>query len=595
MEMRSPGSTAAISRQAERKITQNLKFLPTRVNLYAVSAGVQFPAGQQEVLMDTGSLVPGQWILSRWQVTSFIGRGAIGEVYATRDMVTGQEAALKLFRPEVGAGKDAWMGFQQIARAASSVPYVARATEFGHDPATQRAFVVSEFVRVPSLESLLKAGPLGFDTWIEVLQRLRQLLSQAHQAGFAHRVLHPRNIFFDPKAPETLRVTDFGTSALRLGLASSHVWASEPGFSGPDALDPNARGTIAMDVYSVGVMTFAAFTGASPFRAAPTDLTALWQEASQPLQPAAQRARELGQSLPQELDAWFARALAPQPDARFPSIADMVKELETLLQAGSRTAGGPLGVALATTQPLVFIPNLPERRPELLAQPQAHAYAPQYDPSSAPLAAPGYGPPILDPSGMPPGFGGQPGYAPSMAPQGYAPAGYSEDPPQIPTSNTPMLVATVGGIVVAALAIGGLAYWLWPKSDAEARAAASASAAASSAPPTAPSAAPATSAPEPAPTTEADAGTGPSTDVILGTVRLSCNPACETLFCDARPVDLAKAEVQLVPGEHTCRGGRRGYQPKYKTFTIAAGEVRNEKFELVVKTADKTSKASKKR
>ena len=313
-------------------------------------------------LMNVGAILAG-----RWQIQDFVGSGESGEVYGVRDMHGTSTFALKLFWPSALGQAEIWSAVQQTARTASGlgVEGVARAHDFGIDANSARPFLVAEHVSWSSLADRVRLrGPLTPADVASALSVLARALDAAHAIGLVHRNLKPENVFVSPENAHWVRVTDFGVALLRSASPPPPGWGGSLGWVGPDAADPNARSTPAMDVFALGLVTFFALSGGALHRSAratPIDPGALWQELSAPLDSASTRARELGASLDPAFDAWFQRAVAPQPQARFESVGEMASAFEaiarTLFAPQSQNAVALPGVAAAIAQPLIFQPE----------------------------------------------------------------------------------------------------------------------------------------------------------------------------------------------------------------------------------------------
>jgi serine/threonine-protein kinase len=329
----------------------------------------------------------GAVLAGRWQIQDFIGSSDTGEVYGARDTHGTATFALKLLWPNALAQAEIWSAVQQTARTAAGLGAegVARAYDFGIDANSARPFFVSERVSWSSLADRVRLrGPLTPAELSVALGVVARALDAAHAAGVVHRDLKPENVFISPDNPNWVRVTDFGVSLLRSASPPPPGWGGTIGWVAPDAADPHARSTAAMDVFALGLVAFFALSGGALHRAARSatiDAATLWQELTQALDSASLRARELGASLDPAFDAWFQRAVAPMPQARFSSIAEMVSEFDaivrTLVAPQSQNAVALPGIAAAVAQPLVFQPE-PQPPASAPAQPLEAAAAPVY-------------------------------------------------------------------------------------------------------------------------------------------------------------------------------------------------------------------------
>jgi serine/threonine-protein kinase len=493
---------------------------------------------------------PGAILSGRWQIQDFIGSGETGEVYGVRDMHSTGTFALKLFWPSALAQPELWSAVQQTARTVSGlgVEGIARAYDFGIDANSGRPFFVAERVSWSSLADRVRLrGPLTPADMSAALDVLGRALDAAHRAGIVHRDLKPENVFVSPENASWVRVSDFGVSLLRSASPPPPGWAGTVGWVAPDAADPALRSTPAMDVFSVGLVTFFALSGGALHRAArksPIDPGALWQELTVPLDSASARARELGASLDPAFDPWFQRALAPQPQARFASVSELASSFtaiaRTLFAPQSQNAVALRGVAAAIAQPLIFQPeSLPP--PAAPAQPAPTQGAAMQAPPQVPMAA-------------------------QLAP---APAAAKR-------SAAPLLI---GGAVICftLTALGAVVLYHNHESAAEAAASASASALAASA-----SAALAAVGAPPAATEAPGPNARASTTVGPAHVLFKCEPQnCEAVICEGKPLPGAESgAVALAAGEHSCTATRAGFAAKDFQFTAKAGATQTQELTL---------------
>jgi eukaryotic-like serine/threonine-protein kinase len=346
-------------------------------------------------------LKQGALVAGRWQVSQFLGHGDLGEVYEAIDSGGGKMCALKLYAAPVVGASAAWTEFERIARAVSMLPFdtIARVTDFGIDPKLGAAFSVGERVLWPSLdEEVRRSGPLAPKHVAAILELIAPALDAAHAAGIVHRELTPSNLFAAKHVVTGARITDFGVSVLRSAIAMAPGWAGPPGWTAPDGVDRAAPPSAGMDVYAIGAIVFFLLTGRSAFRSmqsGPPDPNALWNEIILPLPPASERARELGASLPPELDKWFAHTLVPHPKARFSTVAEASREFSSRLGVPAGRAAAPaaqqaakpalgiskktmlgMGVGEATPPPLPASAAAPAAGAPRAAAPAAAAPAP---------------------------------------------------------------------------------------------------------------------------------------------------------------------------------------------------------------------------
>lgn len=522
----------------------------------------------------TARLSPGTVIAGRFAVTGLLGEGPMGEVYDVRDAGSGATFACKLLSP-AAAQTPAWAAFQEEARRGSAIDGLARVLEVGFDPGVGAPFVMMERVSMPSLERAVRdAAPLVPAAVATMLRGLAAPLAMLHATGLTHRNVRPPNVFVGAGG-QPVRLTDIGIAALR---------AAAPPPSGPIAygwvpaeVAQGGASTPAADTWAMGALAFFAMTGRSPFVAlsvATLDAGHLWTEMTTPLPPASHRAAELGATIPQQLDAWFARALAVSPAERFqtpgeaaeafaaavaslPAAKPLTAKGTMMMGASDATAALDAAQALwAETQ--IAMPAVQPGQPGG-ARPAAGAPAPAPMPAAGAPMQPQYAPP---PAGPPPGAG--------FAAQAMPGPAVSLPPPPPKKSALPIVLGLVAVLVVVGGAIGG---FLFLRGGGDSGSKASTEPAPT---PAASQAEPAASAPAAPPPASAEApaasasATPPPASATDAQVTFACTPECDEIKCDGKKID--GASVRLAPGKHVCVATKKDHVPSTDRFTTKAGE-----------------------
>jgi non-specific serine/threonine protein kinase/serine/threonine-protein kinase len=218
-------------------------------------------------------------------------------------------------------------------------PGIANVYAFYRGDGRVPAHLVMELVSGPPITEYVQAHGLGAHERIELVIAVCQAVQHAHERGIIHRDLKPANVLVsDTGAPKVL---DFGIArATGLDLHSSVQTAHGQligtlAYMSPERLlgatDVDGRS----DVYALGVMFYRLMAGRLPF-----DVVDL------PLGDAAQRI--LYGDVPPlgSIDSSFAgpieqvarRAMAPDPDRRYQSAADLAADLRACLEGRSLSA-----------------------------------------------------------------------------------------------------------------------------------------------------------------------------------------------------------------------------------------------------------------
>jgi serine/threonine-protein kinase len=269
----------------------------------------------------------------RYQVESVLGRGGMGIVYLARDVGLGRQVALKMIAPRwLGDGAIVG-GFQREARALASIrsQYVVQVHAFGLHEGSY--FFAMEYVRGRTLRQILVEHREHGDTipihrTLTILNRVAQGIDAVHAAGLVHRDVKPSNIVIEEDTGRPVLV-DFGLAAPSADPASA-LAIGTPQYMAPEQAGvgtPGAAVSRRTDVYSLAIVAYEMLTGRLPFHS--QDLAQLMrQHARKPPAALSSVRRDLA-----AFDKAVARALAKDPEARFPSCTAFA---EVLAAAGER-------------------------------------------------------------------------------------------------------------------------------------------------------------------------------------------------------------------------------------------------------------------
>ncbi|MFD7082361.1 serine/threonine-protein kinase [Streptomyces sp. NPDC059918] len=230
----------------------------TETSLAAATAGTPgAPDGQR--------LVAG-----RYRLLSRLGEGGMGIVWRARDETLQREVAVKEVRAPAGLWADdiarMYGRLEREAWAAARIP--DRNVVTVHDVVTEddRPWIVMELIRGQSLADLLRSeGPLTPQYAAHIGAEVLTALRAAHAAGVEHRDVKPANVLL--AADGRVVLSDFGIAMVEgsTALTMTGEVVGSPEYLPPErALGrPSAPES---DLWSLGVMLYAAVEGISPFR-----------------------------------------------------------------------------------------------------------------------------------------------------------------------------------------------------------------------------------------------------------------------------------------------------------------------------------------
>ncbi|MBQ7860428.1 MAG: Stk1 family PASTA domain-containing Ser/Thr kinase, partial [Faecalibacterium sp.] len=263
-----------------------------------------------------------------YQLQEQVGAGGMANVYKAEDLRNNQTVAVKILREEFSHDADLVRRFKNESRAISILnhPNIVKVYDISVTEKVQ--YIVMEYVDGITLKEYLNQRG-GKITWRETLHFIGQILGalqHAHQNGVVHRDVKPQNIML--LSSGELKMMDFGIARISraenqlvTGKAMGSVHYISPEQAKGDLTDAKS------DIYSVGVMMYEMLSGQLPFRSGSVVEVAIKQISDTP-QPLA----EIAPELPHALVEITERAMAKQPENRYPDVEAMLADIQKFKQ-----------------------------------------------------------------------------------------------------------------------------------------------------------------------------------------------------------------------------------------------------------------------
>src|SRR5688572_14487876 len=271
----------------------------------------------------------------RYSVEGELGAGGMAVVYRAMDRKHDRPVALKVMRPEIAAAMGRERFLSEISIAAKlQHPHILALIDSGEVDGL--LFYVMQFLEGETLGQRVgreRQVPLGdaLQIAVEVVSALRY----AHERGVLHRDIKPANIMLTGGHAVVL---DFGIARAMDKAASrltgTGMLVGTPAYMGPENFsgEVDARS----DIYSVGCVLYEMLAGLPPFTGSTAQAILLKHLADQV--PALSAAR---QDVPQHVELIMMRALAKQPDDRFPDMSALHAELQVASASCAVAGCGP--------------------------------------------------------------------------------------------------------------------------------------------------------------------------------------------------------------------------------------------------------------
>ncbi|MFH8491713.1 serine/threonine-protein kinase [Streptomyces longisporoflavus] len=209
-------------------------------------------------------------IAGRYRLLAPLGEGGMGTVWRARDEVLGREVAVKEVRAPAGLPaadvERLYARLEREAWAAARIPHRNVVTVYDVASEDGRPWIVMEIVRGLSLSDVLDAeGPMPPRRAAHIGAEVLAALRAAHEAGVLHRDVKPGNVLVANDGRIVL--TDFGIAVVEgsSALTMTGEVVGSPEFLAPERALGRKPGPES-DLWSLGVLLYAAVEGISPFR-----------------------------------------------------------------------------------------------------------------------------------------------------------------------------------------------------------------------------------------------------------------------------------------------------------------------------------------
>jgi serine/threonine protein kinase len=200
---------------------------------------------------------------SRYELGRALGSGAMGMVFAARQIATGRAVAVKMV---LGENEELLARFEREARVLAKIahPHVLRVIDFGN--LQGHPYLVTELLSGDTLRDRLRhAGKLSIDEALAIARPLLEALEACHGAGIVHRDVKPDNVLFDEHG--NVRLADLGLARVQeadRALTRTGAVMGTPQYMPPEQITGDEVDARA-DLYAFACMFFEMVAGRPPF------------------------------------------------------------------------------------------------------------------------------------------------------------------------------------------------------------------------------------------------------------------------------------------------------------------------------------------
>jgi serine/threonine-protein kinase len=268
---------------------------------------------------------PGLVLEGRYELTSLIATGGMGQVWKGRDRELEREVAVKVLREEYAGDEGFLKRFRAEARHTAALSHDGIAALYDYGELDGRAYIVMELCPGRPLSDIIEENPGGLPEKrvVSLLIALARALDAAHSKGVVHRDVKPENVLVDEKSGWSMKITDFGIARSKdqARLTKTGLVMGTAQYLSPEQA-MGKQATSLSDIYALGIVAYEMLVGSRPFTGASQVEIAMAQVKQQP--------PELPEVIGADLRRLVMMMLAKAPANRPRSAAAVARILEAI-------------------------------------------------------------------------------------------------------------------------------------------------------------------------------------------------------------------------------------------------------------------------
>ena len=229
-----------------------------------------------------------------------------GDLYRARDTRKGRTVYVRVLPRNFTTDS---AGLIERARGMSALSHPNVITLFDVGEHNGSVYLVFEFLKGQSLRAEMAGRQVNVRKAVELAIQMADALADAHAAGFVHGGLSPESVVVTARGHAKIPAFELAASG---GFAHTEGQVRLHDYDSPEEAHGN-RPDDRSDVFSLGAILYDMLTGRRPSHRGSSA-------------PSASNAH-----VPHELDQIVLKAVAPNPDSRYQSMASLAADLRNIL------------------------------------------------------------------------------------------------------------------------------------------------------------------------------------------------------------------------------------------------------------------------
>jgi serine/threonine protein kinase len=275
--------------------------------------------------------------IHQYEIIQQVGEGGMGVVYKAKDTKLDRFVALKFLTKNVGSSESDRQRFMQEAKAAATLNHPNICTIYDVAEHEGQLFIAMEFIEGETLRD--RENNISLKQSIDIGIQIAEGLAAAHEKGIVHRDIKPENVML--RKDGLVQIMDFGLAKLQgvSRLTREGNTVGTMGYMSPEQVQ-GFNVDHRTDIFSFGVLLYELISGQSPFKGM-HETAIIYEIVNVDPEPVS----IVKPDLPPDLDAILLECLAKEPDERYQSAKEIVKDLRKLKrESGRQTASRILAV-----------------------------------------------------------------------------------------------------------------------------------------------------------------------------------------------------------------------------------------------------------
>uniref|UniRef100_A0A942SY56 Serine/threonine-protein kinase PrkC n=1 Tax=Neobacillus citreus TaxID=2833578 RepID=A0A942SY56_9BACI len=258
----------------------------------------------------------------RYQLSSRVAIGGMGEVWQATDLVIGRTVALKILKDEYLGDPGFLERFRAEARHAALVNHEGIANVYDYGEEEGSAYLVMELVPGEALSTMIeREHTLPVDKVLDIVAQTANALQAAHAVGLVHRDIKPGNLLITPDG--RVKITDFGIARIadQVPLTATGQVMGTVQYLSPEQASGHPASP-STDIYSLGIVAYECLAGRRPFTGESQVAIAMAHINEQP--------PPLPADIPEPVSALVLSCIAKKPADRPATAANLARAAQAL-------------------------------------------------------------------------------------------------------------------------------------------------------------------------------------------------------------------------------------------------------------------------